>query len=127
MTIAITQLFTGFVMNELRDVRNSPHRRHIAARKARHHRETPSAHANSIMDVLSEAAENGEAEPAAAVNLAACLKDARTDGLPARILTSSDALYVQSGRVARRLPLTERQREIVRRVIALAADRECAA
>jgi hypothetical protein len=129
MTLAINQLFTGFVMDELRAVRNSPYQRH---RRARRHRETPQAHANSIADVLSEAAENGEAEPAAALNLAAlnlaaCLKDARTDGLPARISTRGDAVTVKAGRATRRLELTEAQTQIVQRVIMLASDRERAA
>jgi hypothetical protein len=124
MTLAINQLFTGFVMDELRAVRNSPYQRH---RRARRHRETPAAHANSIADVLSEAAERGEAEPAAAVNLAACLKDARTDGLPARISTRGDAVTVKAGRATRRLELTEAQTQIVQRVIMLASDRERAA
>jgi hypothetical protein len=124
MTLALNQLFAGFVMEELRAVRNSPYQRH---RRARRHRETPAAHANSIADVLSEAAERGEAEPAAAVNLAACLKDARTDGLPARISTRGDAVTVKAGRATRRLELTEAQTQIVQRVIMLASDRERAA
>jgi hypothetical protein len=124
VTIAIGHLFSGFVMEELRAVRNSPHQRH---RRARRHRETPAAHANSIADVLSEAAERGEAEPAAAVNLTACLKDARTDGLPARISTRGDAVTVKAGRATRRLELTEAQKQIVQRVIMLASDRERAA
>jgi hypothetical protein len=124
MTLALNHRISPFMVSELRAVRNSPHQRH---RRARMHRETPQAHANSIADVLSDAAENGEAEPAAALNLAACLKDAQTDGLPARISTRGDAVTVKAGRATRRLELTEAQTQIVQRVIMLASDRERAA
>lgn len=126
ITSFIADRLEGFALRELAAVRRQPSLRHIKSRKSRQHRETPQAHANSIADVLSEASTDTESAESA-LNLAACLKDARTDGFKPRITRAGDGFTVRAGRASSTVTISTRQMAIVQRVIALANDRECVA